>query len=346
APPRPAPRPPTAPPQTAPTGPREPGPPSRGIPLPALLGGAALLFLIVLGIAAYALLRSRQAAPSPSPVVEATPAAAASTAPPRAVTGSLVIDSQPAGASISVNGEAKGLSPLELPDLSVGNYEVRAELKGFEPRSQTATLTSDALRAEVHLVLPRLAPTAGSADIVSSPPGASVVVDGARSGQTPVADLKLRAGSHKVELNKDGYEPWEGNVLVEAGKKARVDASLKAVALATPTPAPKPEVDPNHVYENTAAEVDVPAKKIHGVSPEYPKKNAPGLKSGQSVSVAGTFVVTDKGEIEDIKVLESAGRIIDESVLAAVRQWKYEPAQKQGQKVKVRINFKQTFQAG
>jgi protein TonB len=148
-------------------------------------------------------------------------------------------------------------------------------------------------------------------------------------------------------MAKDGFEPWEGNVSVEAGKKAHVDAALKASVKATPTPTPKPEVDPNHVYENTAADVDVLAKKkAPSVSPEYPKRNAPNLKSGQSVSVAGNFVVTEKGEVEDIKVLESGGRVIDEAVLSAVRQWKYEPAQKEGQKVKVRVNFKHTFLQG
>jgi TonB family protein len=325
---------------------RDPRPPRKGVPMAVVLGGAALLFFIVLAIVAVVFLRSRQATPSPSPVVAATATPPPATPPPRATTGSLVIDSQPPGASISVNGEGKGLSPVELPDLPVGNYDVRAELRGFEPRSQTATITSDTPRVEVHLILGRSAPVTGTADIVSNPPGAAVAVDGARGGQTPVADLKLRAGSHKVELTKEGYEPWEGSVSVEAGKKAHVEAALKAIVQATPTPPPKPEVDPNHVYENTAADVDVLAKKIHGVSPEYPKKNAPALKSGQGVSVAGTFVVTEKGDVEDVKVLESAGRIIDESVLAAVRQWKYEPAQKLGQKVKVRINFKQTFLAG
>jgi serine/threonine-protein kinase len=342
APPRPSP--PPAAPAASPA--REPHSTRKGVPVALVLGGVALLLLVIVGVGILLFLKNRHAEPSPSPVAEATVTPHPTAAPPRVATGVLAIDSQPAGASISVNGEAKGISPVELPGLPIGNYDVRAEMKGFEPRSQTATLTTDALRADVHLVLSRVAPVLGSAEIVSTPPGAAVSVDGTKGGQTPVADLKLRAGSHRVELAKEGYEPWEGSVAVEAGKKARVEATLKAIAKATPTPTPKPEVDPNHVYENTAADVDVLAKKVHSVSPEYPKKNAPSLKSGQSVSVAGSFVVNDKGELEDLKVLESAGRVIDEAVLSAVRQWKYEPAQKQGQKVKVRINFKQTFLAG
>jgi len=160
-----------------------------------------------------------------------------------------------------------------------------------------------------------------------------------------VSDLKLRSGAHKVEMAKDGYEPWEGTVTVEPTKKAHLEATLRAVVPKVTQP-PKPDVDPNHVYENTATEVDVPAKRVSGSSAEYPRKGVPNLKSGQSVSVSLTFVVTEAGEIDDIKVVESAGKIIDEAVIGAVRQWRYSPATKQGQPVKVRIRIKQTFQAG
>jgi len=40
------------------------------------------------------------------------------------------------------------------------------------------------------------------------------------------------------------------SVLIPAGKKARLEATLKAIVKAAPTPTPKPEVDPNHVYHS------------------------------------------------------------------------------------------------
>jgi TonB family protein len=64
------------------------------------------------------------------------------------------------------------------------------------------------------------------------------------------------------------------------------------------------------------------------------------------VTVAGTFVVTADGEIADLRITESAGEVVDEAVMAAVRRWKYVPGVKRGVKVKVRIPFKQTFRAG
>jgi serine/threonine-protein kinase len=318
-------------------------PPRKGVPAGLIVGGAAVLFLIAIVVGGVAFLRSREAAaPSPAPVAEASAAPVLPSATPApAVAGVLLIDTQPSGAAISVNGEAKGTAPLEL-GLPVGNYELRAEIKGYEPKAQVVNVTADTPRTEVRIALSRLAPVVGSAEIASTPAGASVAIDGAPAGETPLAELKLKPGSHRVEMTKEGFEPWQGSVSVEPGKKARVEAPLKAVAKA-PSPSPKAEVvDTERIYQNTAAEVDVPARKVSGSSAEYPKR-APSLRSGQSVSVSVSFVVTEKGEVEDVKVLESAGRMVDEAVVSAFRSWKYEPAVKQGQKVKVKVNWKQTF---
>jgi TonB family protein len=315
------------------------------VPVGLVLGGVGVLFLLVFAAGAIFFLKNRGgAAASPAPVVEAS--APETTAPtPVPETGVLSIETQPAGAAITVNGEPRGVAPLEIANLGVGNYDVRAELKGYDAKSETATITTASLRADVRLTLARIAPVGGLADVVSTPAGAAVTVDGAASGQTPVTDLKLRPGAHKVELSKDGYEPWSGNLSVDPGKKARLEATLKAVPPKVTQP-PKPEADPNHVYDNTAADVDVQAKRVSGSSAEYPSRGVPNLKSGQSVSVSLNFIVTETGQVDDIKVVESAGKVIDDAVVSAVRQWKYSPATKQGQAVKVRIRFKQTFQAG
>ena len=148
-------------------------------------------------------------------------------------------------------------------------------------------------------------------------------------------------------MAKDGYEPWTGTLAVEAGKKARVDATLKAIVKATPVPLPTAEaVDASRVYNNLGSDVDVVAKKIAGSSASYPSE-LPKLRSGDSTSVTISFVVTEEGEVEEPRIVESGGgKVLDEAVLGAVRSWKYSPAAKRGVKVKVRITLKQTFRAG
>ena len=324
--------------------------PRRSMLSGLVLGGLALVLLAAAAIAVWVVKGRTGAEPSPPPTL--APTAAPMTEPPPSTTppevlGSLHVESQPPGAAITLNGELKGPAPVDVPSLAVGNYEVRAALKGYEPRSETVAITSDALQAEVKLVLARLAPVLGLADIGSTPPGAAVSVDGAPVGETPLAGLKLRPGVHQVEVAKEGYERRSESVRIEAGKRAKLDVPLAAIVKATPTPAPPPPVvvDANAVYENTAHDVDTLARRIAGPSASYPEK-APRLERASQVSVSVNFIVNENGEVVDPKVTESAGKLIDEAVLSAIRTWRYEAAVKQGLKVKVRVRFRQTFRAG
>ena len=65
-----------------------------------------------------------------------------------------------------------------------------------------------------------------------------------------------------------------------------------------------------------------------------------------SVSVVVRFVVDEKGEVQDLSVVESAGKVVDAAVIQAVRSWRYEPAVKRGVKVRSQMLFKQTFLGG
>jgi serine/threonine-protein kinase len=328
--------------------------PRPGIPAVLILGGAALIFIIAIGVALLILIRHRRSADAtPAPAPTPTPVALAPSTPPPppppsvavATLGVLHVESTPAGATVTVNGEAKGTTPLDVADLPPADYEVKVELKGYQPVTQSVTLTAEQPKQELKAALKAAAPAMGVADILSTPFGAAVSIDGANVGLTPVTDFRLRVGNHQVEIAKEGYESFAAPVKVEAGKRARIDAQLRAIVKATPTPVPADVVDTSRIYLNTSGEVDTLAKKTSGPSASYPE-NAPKLRSGESVSASVSFVVNENGEVGDIKVVESGGKMVDEAVMSAIRNWKYSPAAKKGTKVKVRITFKQTFKAG
>ena len=111
-----------------------------------------------------------------------------------------------------------------------------------------------------------------------------------------------------------------------------------------PAAPPTPEaVDTARVYENVATQVDTLARKLKGDSPSYPSGRAPKLRSGQRVSVLLHFVVTETGEVTDVTVVESGGKLVDDVVVSAVKTWKYEPAIRRGVKVKVETSSRYTF---
>lgn len=319
-----------------------------GLPLGAVVGGIAALLLLAAGLVGWALWK-RSHAPAAEAVAAPTAAPVAATPEPTPVAtaapvaGALRVVSEPAGARVKVDGEAKGQTPLDLADLPFGSHDVRVELKGFDAQVRSVNLSAEEPRVELSVTLAKAAPTAGTADVVSTPAGAAVAVDGKPVGRTPLSGLSLRAGARRLDVTLEGHEAWSGTVDVVAGQKGRVDVKLKPIPVAKPAPTPEP-VDTARVYAQT--DVDTPAKKASGDSPSYPRAGAPRLRSGERVSVVVRFVVDEKGDVQELSVVESAGKVVDAAVIQAVRSWRYEPAVKRGVKVRSQMLFKQTFLGG
>jgi TonB family protein len=313
----------------------------------AIVGGGAGLLVIAAAVAGLWWFLSHRRAevtptdPTPEPV--ATVAAATPTPPPLVpqVKGALHVESEPAGATVTINGEARGVTPLDVADLFLGNHEVKVELRGYAAVTQTVVLSEDSPKSELKLPLSKAAPAMGVVDILSTPAGATVKIDGAGVGQTPLLNFSVKAGKHEVEIVKEGHEPWTSPLTVRKSK-SKLEAQLRPIAKPTPVPVVSDVPDPNKTYDQS--DVDTPPKQTVTSSASYPK-DAPKLKSGSSVSVSGTFVVTVGGNVEDIQIKESGSEPVDRAVMAALAKRKYTPGMKKGVKVKVRVPFRQTFQA-
>lgn len=76
------------------------------------------------------------------------------------------------------------------------------------------------------------------------------------------------------------------------------------------------------------------------VTHEVPR---PKLESGRVVSVTVSWIVTPEGVVDDCKIVASAPSEIDAFVLEGIRKWRYEPGQKDGKVVPVRVMRKYTF---
>ncbi len=59
-----------------------------------------------------------------------------------------------------------------------------------------------------------------------------------------------------------------------------------------------------------------------------------------------SFLVSETGTVEQLKIIESADEILDQAVIEAVKNWKYEPATKQGVRVKMQLSYRQRFLRG
>ena len=70
---------------------------------------------------------------------------------------------------------------------------------------------------------------------------------------------------------------------------------------------------------------------------------APKLEPGRVVSVTVSWIVTPEGIVDDPKIVVSASPEIDAFFVEGLRKWRYEPGQKDGKTVPVRVLRKYTF---
>jgi len=84
---------------------------------------------------------------------------------------------------------------------------------------------------------PPQAATTGTVTVRSDPSGARVQI-GAHDleGTTPTEIGDLEAGTYPVSVRRGGYRPWTGEVVVEAGGEAEIDAILVRAEVVPATP--------------------------------------------------------------------------------------------------------------
>ena len=153
--------------------------------------------------------------------------------------GWLLVRTNPPGASVTIDGQDRGETPLSLQNVAFGSHHVEVRYDGYESVSRDVRLTADAAVAAVSVDLgPASAPSpppdartaarglAGSLYVDSRPSGARVLLDDQLVGMTPILVPDVTAGGHRVRIERDGYQSWVTTVDVPPSERVRVAASL------------------------------------------------------------------------------------------------------------------------
>ena len=109
-------------------------------------------------------------------------------------------------------------SGLQLPQLPQG-------LVSEVPPKLVSEVRSSAPRVASPV---RAAGYVGELAIQSSPPGATVFIDGKPAGETPMSSLHVRAGSHAIWIELPRHHRWTTAVRVRAGGLTTINATLRA----------------------------------------------------------------------------------------------------------------------
>jgi archaellum component FlaG (FlaF/FlaG flagellin family) len=140
-------------------------------------------------------------------------------------TGLLLVESNPRGADVLIDGVSKGTTPLLLTDLPLGKYTLEFRSLTQLPRTMEAELTG---RTPVHVFAELISNTA-QLTVSSEPEGAEVRINGILVGQAPVTIEEVQAGESDVKISKRGYKPHVQHMLFEATKPYKINAQLEAL---------------------------------------------------------------------------------------------------------------------
>ena len=163
----------------------------------------------------------------------------------------LTVKSGPVGASVIVDGNFEGLTPLDLELDAETQYDVEVLLAGYESVNRKVVLNSGESRT-LNLDLDQVV---GNLKVTTEPEEVEIYVDGEFMGLSN-ATFSLHAVDHTVELRKEGFAGYSTKLTIqkdltqeirvllltheearlEALKQVRTTADGQQIVLLTPSP--------------------------------------------------------------------------------------------------------------
>ena len=138
----------------------------------------------------------------------------------------VTIPTRPPGADVLIDGESAGVATPAPAEVLAGEHRISVKLAGH--KTWTDILHIEAGR-DVVLPAVTLEKADGIVMIDSTPHGASITVDGAYRGVTPLEVALHPARRHRIRALKVGHAPQQRTLEVGSGKERRISFTLEAL---------------------------------------------------------------------------------------------------------------------
>jgi len=140
-------------------------------------------------------------------------------------TGTISLSSSPSGAHYLLDEETEGGTPDTLSDIPAGTHTVTITREGYKT-------WTDVITVEAGNTTEVFAPLAkerafGTLSLNSDPTGAEIYIDRWQYGTTPMTIGGIAAGTHTVELKKDGFTDVTTSVTVTENTVTPVTYTMK-----------------------------------------------------------------------------------------------------------------------
>ncbi len=219
--------------------------------------------------------------------------------------GTLEIVTEPEGASVYVDGEPWGRSPLRIVgQLSSGKHTLELVMTNYNRITKDIII----IPSKVESIREKLVRGLGKLKIVTVPHSANVVINGKRVGLSPTAFVELEAGiSHKVEISHAETHLMTFNTELGTGEKKaqeieldyrssylRANIPVGAEALLNGDPISRNELQNKKITPNLEYEIEV-TKDGH-----LPYNQTISLKGGETKNLSVVLEKGSEGNLEKI----------------------------------------------
>ena len=137
--------------------------------------------------------------------------------------GRVNITSIPSGATVTIEGQNRGETPLEIPKFNAGVYTLKLAQKLYYDENDNFEIKPDGDFVKEY----KLKPQFGTVKLTSEPSGAEVTVLGVSWGTTPLTRERVPSGDYIVSLRKQYYFDEDPSITVLDGETMNRNVDLR-----------------------------------------------------------------------------------------------------------------------
>ena len=151
---------------------------------------------------------------------------------PVAINEKLVLDSgviecvsEPAGATVQVNGIVRGTTPCRIDRVPKGYATFVFKLRGYEDEKRELRIVP----GDVQALSLSMKGKAAKLSVLSYPDGARVTIDDNYAGKTPLTVSPVRPGVHTIKAELPGYAPVFKTIMMANGGELTEEIKFESI---------------------------------------------------------------------------------------------------------------------